>query len=78
MKTRGSVILVQNLVPAVRDLNALATENWPEELDFEDMRAHAPKIKKAVTPRLDEQEGSNQEPHEYQRQRGRRFAAERE
>jgi hypothetical protein len=54
MKARGSVILVQNLVPAVRDLNALATENWPEKLDFEDMRAHAPKIKEAVTPRLDE------------------------
>jgi hypothetical protein len=48
MKVRGSVILVENLVPAVRDLNALPTENWPEELDFEDMRAHAPKIKEAV------------------------------
>ena len=54
MKVRGSVILVENLVPAIFDLNALATENWPEELDFEDMRAHAPKIKEAVTPRLDE------------------------
>jgi hypothetical protein len=41
MKVWGSVILVEDLVPAVRDLNALATENWPEELDFEDMRAHA-------------------------------------
>jgi hypothetical protein len=52
MKVRGSVILVENLVPAIFDLRALATENWPEELDFEDMRPHAPKIKEAVTPRF--------------------------
>ena len=54
MKVRGSVILIKNLVPAILDLNALATENWPEELDFEDVRPHAPKIEEAVTPRLDE------------------------
>jgi hypothetical protein len=54
VKVRRSVILVENLVPAILDLNALAAENRSEELDFEDMRAHAPKIKEAITPRLDE------------------------
>jgi hypothetical protein len=54
VKVRGSVILVENLVPAILDLNALAAENRSEELDFEDMRAHAPKIEEAITPRLDE------------------------
>jgi hypothetical protein len=54
VKVRGSVILIENLVPAILDLNALATEDWPEELDFEDVRSHSPKIKEAVTPRLDE------------------------
>src|SRR6476620_6913294 len=49
MKVRGSVILVENFVPTILDLNALAAENWPEELDFEDVRAHAPKVNKAVT-----------------------------
>ena len=52
VKVRGSVILVENLVPAILDLNALAAENRSEELDFEDMRPHAPKIKEAVTPRF--------------------------
>src|SRR6266478_3763691 len=53
------------------------TGNWTEEIHFEDMRAHAPKIEEAVTPGLDVQEGSNQKSYQYQRQRGRRFAAER-
>src|ERR1700739_327496 len=48
VKVRGSVILIENLVPAILDLNALTTEDWPEELDFEDMCSHAPKIKEAV------------------------------
>src|ERR1700676_4887096 len=78
MKVGGSVILVENLVPAILDLDAMATKNWTQEIHFEDMRAHAPKIKEAVTPRLDEQEGSNQKSYEYQRQRGRGFAAKRE
>jgi hypothetical protein len=65
MKVGSSVILVENLVPAILDLDAIATENWAEELDFEDMRAHAPKIEEAVTPGLDVQEGSNQKSYEY-------------
>ena len=75
MKVGGSVILVENLVPAILDLDAMATKNWTEEIHFEDMRTHAPKIKEAVTPGLDVQEGSNQKSYEYQRQRGRGFAA---
>src|SRR6267142_2673822 len=78
MKVGGSVILVENLVPAILDLDAMATKNWTEEIHFEDMRTHAPKIKEAVTPGLDVQEGSNQKSYEYQRQRGRGFAAKRE
>src|SRR5712664_1553895 len=78
MKFGGSVILVENLVPAILDLDAIAAKNWTEEIHFEDMRTHAPKIKEAVTPGLDVQEGSNQEPHEHQRQRGCGFDAKRE
>jgi hypothetical protein len=78
MKVGGSVILVENLVPAILDLDAMATKNWTEEIQFEDMRTHAPKIEEAVTPGLDVQEGSNQKSYEYQRQRGRGFAAKRE
>ncbi len=54
MKVRGSVILEENLVPAILDLSALAAENRSEEIYFEDMRTHAPKIKEAVTARLNE------------------------
>jgi hypothetical protein len=78
MKVGGSVILVENLVPAILDLDAMATKNWTEEIHFEDVRAHAPKIEEAVTPGLDVQEGSNQKSYEYQWQRGRGFAAKRE
>jgi hypothetical protein len=31
MKVGGSVILVENLVPAILDLDAMATKNWTEE-----------------------------------------------
>jgi hypothetical protein len=78
MKVGGPVILVENLVPAILDLDAMATKNWTEEIHFEDMRTHAPKIEEAVTPGLDVQERSNQKSYEYQRQRGRGFAAKRE
>src|SRR3984957_15834166 len=33
VKVRGPVILLENLVPTLLDLNALATENSPVELD---------------------------------------------
>ena len=65
-------------------VNMMALEEFNEceqrftFLEREDMRTHAPKIKEAVTPRLDEQEGGNQKPHKHQRQRGRGFAAKRE
>jgi hypothetical protein len=78
MEVRNSVILVENFVPAIFDLKAPATENWSEEIYFEDMRTHAPKIKEAVTAGLDGQERGNQKTHEYQRQRGRGFAAKSE
>ena len=67
MKVGGSVVLVENLVPAILDLDAMATKNWTEEIHFEDMRAHAPKIEEAVSPGLDVQEGSNQKSYQYQR-----------
>src|ERR1700687_2106233 len=78
VKVGGSVILVENLVPAILDLDAMATKNWTEEIHLEDMRTHAPKIEGAVTPGLDVQERSNQNSYEYQRQRRRGFAAKRE
>jgi beta-glucanase (GH16 family) len=53
MEVRGSVILVENLVPALVELNASAAEDWPEEIDLEDMRTQTPKVKEAVTPCLD-------------------------
>jgi hypothetical protein len=65
MKVGGSVILVENLVPAILDLDAMATKNWTEEIHFEDMRTHAPEIEEAVTPGLDVQERSNQKSYEY-------------
>jgi hypothetical protein len=65
MKVGGSVVLVENLVPAILDLDAMATKNWTEEIHFEDMRTHAPKIEEAVTPGLDVQERSNQKSYEY-------------
>src|SRR5258706_12499528 len=65
MKVGGSAILVENLVPAILDLHAMATKNWTEEIHFKDTRAHAPKIEEAVTPGLDVQEGSNQKSDEY-------------
>src|ERR1700682_2358373 len=78
MKGGGSVILVENLVPTILDLEGKATKNWTEETHRENMRTHAPKIEEAVTPGLDVQEGSNQKSYQYQRQRGRGFAAKRE
>src|SRR5260370_42133572 len=67
MKVGGSVILVENIVPAILDLDAMAAKNWTEEIPFEDVPAHAPKIEEAVTPGLDVQEGSNQKSYQYQR-----------
>ena len=67
MKVGGSVILVENIVPAILDLDAMAAKNWTEEMHFEDMRAHAPEIEEAVTPGLDVQKGGNQKSYQYQR-----------
>jgi hypothetical protein len=53
VKIGGSIILVENFVPAVLELDALAAENWSKEIYFEDMRTYAPKVKEAVTPCLD-------------------------
>ena len=64
VKVGSSVILVENFVPAILDLHAQATENWPEEIHFENMCPHAPEIKEAITPGFDVQEGSNQESHQ--------------
>ena len=50
------------------DLNALTAKDRPEEIEFENMGAQAPEIEKAITPRLDDQEGHDQKPDKHQRQ----------
>lgn len=78
VKVGRLVILIENLIPAIRGLNALAPQNGPEELDFKHVRPHAPEIEEAITPRFDEQERGDQKSHQHERQRRRVLAAERQ
>src|SRR4051812_32983283 len=78
VKVGRLVILVEDFVPAILDLHASAPEYRSEEVHFEHMRSHAPKIEKAVAAGLDGQESRNQEANENQRQRRRGLAAERQ
>ena len=70
------IVVVEDLVPAIVDANALAAQDRPEELQLHDMGAQAPEVEEAVAARLDRQEHRDQQAHQGQRQRRGRGAAE--